>query len=53
VFIWAYEDFNHRLAQRKKLWEDKDWLEFAPSIRQHMEHQESVFMLPAPFSPLQ
>ena len=53
VFIWAYEDFNHRLAQRKKLWEDKEWLEFVPSIRQHMEHQQSVFMLPAGFSPLQ
>jgi hypothetical protein len=52
VFIWAYDDFNHRMEQRKKLWEDKDWLEFVPSIRQYMEHQESVFLLPAAFSPL-
>jgi hypothetical protein len=52
VFIWAYDDFNHRLAQRTKLWNDKEWLEFVPSIRQYMEHQESVFLLPAAFSPL-
>jgi len=52
VFIWAYQDFNHRLEQRTKLWQDPDWLDFVPSIRQHMEHQESVFMLPANFSPL-
>ena len=52
VFIWAYEDFNHRLEQREKLWLDPDWLEFVPSIRQHMEHQESVFLMPANFSPL-
>jgi hypothetical protein len=53
VFIWAYNDFNHRIAQRTKLWEDKEWLEFVPSIRQHMEHQESIFLLPTAFSPLQ
>lgn len=53
VFIWAYNDFNHRMEQRTKLWEDKEWLEFVPSIRQHMEHQESVFLMPAAFSPLQ
>ncbi len=52
VFIWAYDDFNHRLAQRKKLWEDQEWLAFVPSIRQYMEQQESVFLLPAEFSPL-
>jgi hypothetical protein len=53
VFIWAYNDFNHRMEQRTKLWEDKEWLEFVPFIRQHMEHQESVFLMPAIFSPLQ
>lgn len=52
VFIWAYEDFNHRLEQRRKLWSDPDWLEFVPSIRQHMEHQKSVFLMPSSFSPL-
>lgn len=53
VFIWAYENFEHRIQQRKKLWSDPDWLEFVPLIRQHMERQESVFLLPAPFSPIQ
>lgn len=52
VFIWAYEDFEHRIRQRTKLWQDPEWLEFVPSIRQHMEHQESVFLMPATFSPL-
>ncbi|MBN9463182.1 MAG: NIPSNAP family protein [Burkholderiales bacterium] len=52
VFIWAYDDFNHRIEQRNKLWRDPDWLEFVPSIRQHMEHQRSAFLMPAAFSPL-
>lgn len=52
VYMWSYDDFNHRIEQRKKLWSDKDWLEFVPSIRQYMLEQKSRILLPAPFSPL-
>ena len=53
VFLWAYEDFAHRTQQRSKLGKDPQWQAFVPSILPYLVHQESVFMLPAAFSPAQ
>ena len=52
VFLWAYDDFNHRMVQRAKLWHSREWLEVVPTFRPYLVHQESVFLLPAAFSPL-
>jgi hypothetical protein len=51
VFLWGYEDFGQRTAQRAKLAQDKDWQAFVPTILSYLVHQESVFLLPAAFSP--
>lgn len=51
VFIWAYEDYAHRTAQRSKLGADADWQAFVPRILPYLDYQESVFLLPATFSP--
>lgn len=51
VFLWAYDDFAHRSQQRAKLAGDPQWQAFVPSILPYLVHQESVFLLPAAFSP--
>lgn len=53
VFIWAYDDFGHRSAQRAKLGQDAAWLAFVPKILPFLVHQETFFLNPAAFSPLQ
>jgi hypothetical protein len=53
VFLWAYDDFGHRSAQRAKLAQDAEWGAFVPSILPYLVHQESVFLNPAAFSPIQ
>ena len=53
VFLWDYDDFGSRSQQRAKLGADPQWQAFVPSIFPYLVHQESVFMLPASFSPLQ
>lgn len=52
VFIWAYDDFAHRSAQRAKLAADSDWQAFVPKLLPYLVHQESVFLTPTAFSPL-
>ena len=52
LFIWAYDDFGHRSAQRAKLAQDAEWQAFVPKILPYLVHQESFFLNPAPFSPL-
>lgn len=52
VFIWAYDDFAHRTAQRAKLGQDPEWAAFTPKILPYLVHQESVFLNPVAFSPL-
>ena len=52
VFLWAYDDFGSRTQQRAKLGADPQWQAFVPTILPYLVHQESVFMLPAAFSPL-
>lgn len=52
VFIWAYDDFAHRTAQRQKLAQDAEWVAFTPKILPLLVHQESVFLTPVAFSPL-
>ncbi|MDH5556854.1 MAG: NIPSNAP family protein, partial [Alphaproteobacteria bacterium] len=52
VFIWAYDDYGHRQAQRAKLAQDTEWQAFVPTILQYLAHQESCFLTPAAFSPL-
>lgn len=52
VFIWAYDDYAHRTAQRAKLGADPEWQDFVPKILPYLDYQESVFLLPAAFSPL-
>jgi len=51
VFLWAYDDFAHRTAQRAKLGKDSEWQAFLPKILPYLVHQESVFLIPTPFSP--
>ncbi len=53
VFLWAYNDLGHRTEQRVKLGADADWLTFVPKILPYLEHQESFFLTPATFSPLE
>jgi len=53
VFVWAYEDMGHRTAQRAKMAQDAEWNAFVPSILPYLVHQESVFLNPVAFSPLQ
>ena len=52
VFLWGYEDFGHRASQRAKLSQDKEWQAFVPTLLPYLVRQESVFLVPAPFSPL-
>lgn len=52
VFLWGYEDLAHRAVQRAKLARDADWQAFVPTILPFLVHQESVFLVPASFSPL-
>jgi hypothetical protein len=52
VFIWAYDDFAHRTAQRQKLGQDPEWAAFTPKILPFLVHQESIFLTPVAFSPL-
>ena len=52
VFIWAYDDFGHRSAQRAKLGADPAWQAFVPKLLPYLVHQESFFLTPAAFSPL-
>ena len=52
VFIWGYEDYGHRSAQRAKLGQDAEWQAFVPSILPYLVHQESVFLNAVAFSPL-
>jgi hypothetical protein len=53
VFVWAYDDFAHRTGQRAKLAQDREWAAFVPSMLPYLVHQESVFLTPTAFSPLQ
>jgi hypothetical protein len=53
VFLWAYDDLGHRTAQRAKLAQDVEWTTFVPRMLPYLVHQESVFLTPAGFSPLQ
>jgi hypothetical protein len=53
VFLWAaYDDFAHRTAQRPKLALDREWQSFVHTILLYLMHQESVFLNPISFSPL-
>jgi hypothetical protein len=52
LFIWAYDDFAHRTAQRAKLGADTEWKAFVPKMLPYLVHQESFFLVPAAFSPL-
>jgi len=52
VFLWGYDDFGHRSAQRAKLAQDPEWVAFVPSILPFLVHQESVFLNPVSFSPI-
>jgi len=52
VFIWAYDDFAHRTAQRQTMAKDPAWVAFTPKILPYLVHQESTFLTPVAFSPL-
>ena len=51
VFIWAYEDYGHRTEQRAKLGADPEWGPAVQEILPYLVHQESMFLVPAAFSP--
>jgi hypothetical protein len=51
VFIWAYDGYGERSAQRGLLARDPQWQAFIPTMLPWLVHQESVFMAPAAFSP--
>jgi hypothetical protein len=53
IFLWAYNDLGHRTEQRAKLGADTEWQAFVPKILPYLEYQESFFLTPAPFSPLE
>ena len=53
VFLCGYDDFAHRTAQRAKLGQDAQWQAFVPMILPYLVHQESVFLSPTAFSPMQ
>lgn len=53
VFIWAYDDFEHRTSQRAQLIQDVEWKAFLPKMFPYLVQQESTFMSPVAFSPLQ
>lgn len=52
VFLWGYDGYGHRSAQRAKLAQDPQWQVFTPSILPYLVHQESVFLNPTNFSPI-
>jgi hypothetical protein len=52
VFLWGYDDFGHRSGQRAKLGQDQGWQAFVPTLLPWLVHQESVFLVPASFSPV-
>ena len=52
VFLWAYDDYGHRQAQRAKLASDPEWQSFVPTILPYLVCQESVFLSPTAFSPI-
>ena len=52
VHMWAYETFEDRAERRKKLFQDRRWLEFLPKVRPLIITQESKILVPAPFSPI-
>jgi hypothetical protein len=52
VFVWAYDDYGHRTTQRAKLGADPEWQAAVRAILPFLAHQESMFLVPAPFSPL-
>ncbi|HEX9172565.1 MAG TPA: NIPSNAP family protein [Telluria sp.] len=52
VFMWGYDDFGHRSAQRALLAQNQEWQAFVPSILPFLVHQESVFLNPTDFSPI-
>lgn len=37
---------------RARLSQDKEWQAFVPTLLPYLVRQESVFLVPAPFSPL-
>ncbi|MEZ5659237.1 MAG: NIPSNAP family protein [Burkholderiaceae bacterium] len=51
VFLWAYDDYGHRSAQRAKLAADAGWQAFVPTILPFLVKQDSVFLSPTAFSP--
>lgn len=53
VFLWGYNDFGHRSSQRAKMGQDPRWQAFVPTILPYLVHQESVFLNPVSFSPIQ
>jgi len=53
VFLWSYDDYGHRTEQRVKLGQDAQWQAFVPTILPYLVHQESVFLNPVAFSPIQ
>lgn len=53
VFLWAYDDFGQRSVQRSRLGQDAQWQAFVPTILPYLVHQESVFLNPVAFSPIQ
>lgn len=53
VFLWGYDDYGHRAAQRAQLGQDARWQAFVPTILPYLVHQESVFLNPVAFPPIQ
>ena len=53
VHIWAFEDYNQRVQQRQKFLADPNLAASLPQAREMCTLQESKFLLPTAFSPLQ
>jgi len=50
--LWAYSDFNARMAARAKSSQDPEWQDFLKSAGPLLREMHAVALIPAPFSPL-
>lgn len=51
--MWSFKDMADRAGRRKRLYEDKEWVEgFVPHAFPMIVSQESVILNPTAFSPL-
>ncbi|WP_353154424.1 NIPSNAP family protein [Pollutimonas bauzanensis] len=53
VHIWAYSNFEDRLARREAMWKDPRWITYSEKVVPWIVTMESRLLRPTRFSPLQ